>query len=150
MERTDDFRFRFVDLLLLFEDDGVERRLGIFLPFRIQIDDAFLVADAGNFRGRVVHLLLLLRDLLVHAHDGAIHDLFLFLDARVLINGHDLVGDVGCFLRIGAQDADLKQVGVADFIDIELGAQALISLLARRANTVAAHLSCNFRSSITG
>ena len=54
---------------------------------------------------------------------------FLFLDARVLIHIDDFVCDIGGFLRISVEDADLKQIGVAHFIDFELAAQPLVSLL---------------------
>ena len=87
------------------------------------------VANASHFRSGVVDLFLLLRDLLVHARDRAIHDVLFFVDARALIDGDDLVRDVGRFLRVGVVDTDLEQIGVTDFVDIELAAQALIGLL---------------------
>ena len=57
----------FVHLRLLLDDDRVDRRLGVLLPFRIEIDNVFLITDARDFGGGIVHLFLLLRDLLVHA-----------------------------------------------------------------------------------
>src|SRR5882762_7332521 len=125
-----------VHFLLLSEDDVVDRRLSVFGSFGVKIDNVFLVPDLRHFRARFFDALLLFADFLVHHGDRAIENFFFFLDASVLIDAHDLVGDVGRDLRIGIKNADLKQVGIADFIDIELAAQHLIGALARRSSPI--------------
>ena len=91
----------------------------------------FLIANARDDRTGVVHLLLLLVDLFIHGRDRTIHDFLFFFDALVLINGDDLIGDVGRFLRISVKHTDLQQIGIAHFIHGELSAQYLIGLLSR-------------------
>ena len=59
---------------------------------------------------------------------AASHDFFFLFDASVLVNGDDLVRDVGRFLRIGAEDADLQEVSVTNFINLQFVAQTLIGL----------------------
>ena len=73
---------------------------------------------SGNFRGRVVHLLLLLYHLFVHGGNSAIKNVFFLLHPLVLINRYNLVRDIGRFLRICIEDADLKKVGVSNLIDL--------------------------------
>ena len=91
----------------------------------------FLVANARYFGGRVAYRLLFSRNLFIHGRDAAVHDLFLFLDAFVLIHSHDFVCDIGGLLGVGIENADLKQIGIAHFFDIESAEEELISLLSR-------------------
>ena len=90
-----DFRLGIVDLCFLSHDHGVYRRLGVFNPFRIQVDDMFFVANLGRRRRRVIHSLLLVGDFLVHRRDRTIKNFLLLIDPRVLINSHDLVRNIG-------------------------------------------------------
>ena len=90
-------------------------------------------------------LLIFLRDLLVHRRDRAIQDLPLFLDAFILVNGDDFVRDIGGLLRVGIVNADLEQIGIAHFVEVELAAQNLVGLLARRAIAVAGPFVLQFQ-----
>ena len=96
----------------------------------------FLVPNPGHFDPRVLNSLLLFANLFVHGRDRAIEDFFFFLNAPVLINAYDFVGDVRRQLRTGIEDTDLEKVGVAHFIDIELVAQHLIRDFARGAPAI--------------
>ncbi len=124
-----DFSVRLIDRLLLLDDDGVDGRRSVFRSFRIEIHDAFLVADPGHIGIGVVRPFLLFGDFRVHALDRAVHDVLFLVDACALINRHDLIGDVRRQLRVAIENVDLKQVGIADFSDIKPVAQALIGLL---------------------
>ena len=75
---------------------------------------------------------MLLFDFVVHRRDRAIHDFFFFLNPAVLINADDFIRDLGGELRTGIVNADLKKIGVANLVDVELASQHLVSDLTGR------------------
>ncbi len=136
--KSSDFSIGVVHFRFLLNHHAVDRRLRILGPFWIKVDNVLIVANPRHFSGRVFDPLLLFANLFVHHRDGAIENFLFFLHPAVLINADDLVRDIGCQLRIGIEDADLEEVGVPDFIDVEFMAQDLVSGLSRRLATIAA------------
>src|SRR6266480_2044862 len=130
------FGFCFVYFSFLFDDHAVDGGLTVFGPFGVKIDNVFFITNPGHFGPRFLNSLLLFANLFVHRRDRSIENFFFFLNAPVLINAYDFIGDICRQLRTAIEDTDLEKVGVAHFIDIELVAQHLIRDLARGAPAV--------------
>ena len=104
----------------------------------------FFVADPSGLSAGIVHAFLLLGNLLIHRFDRTAHDLLFLFHARVLINIDNFISDVGRLLGVGVEHADLKQIGVAHFIDFELTPEPLVSLFQRDSATAASPFSLQF------
>ena len=72
----------------------------------------------GELGEGFVDFLLLLGHLLVHRGYSAVQDVLLLFNSLVLINSHDLIGDVGRFLWVGVEDANLQKISIAHFSDV--------------------------------
>ena len=73
------------------------------VPFRIEIDDVFFVADAGDFGAASSTAFCCFATSSFMVATARFKNLFFFLDALVLVNGDNLVRDVRRFLWVGAR-----------------------------------------------
>jgi hypothetical protein len=67
----------------------------------------FFIVNARDFFGSIIGAGFFFRDFFIYCGDGAIENVLLFFDTFLLLNGYDLVRDIGGFLWVGIEDADL-------------------------------------------